>query len=242
MTPSVSNNTQQASALGNTATNTLMLSPGVTPTVTVEECHHLTAAADRQHPVDFCSQMAGVETPVAVSATSNMQIGAPMAMTGSTLAISGNSNTASAVVNDVTNALTVNGTSSLPGTDDAERRRPGQHDTLGIQANGDYTVVNSQTVASGTVQSTATTSILNKDLYLDPGAVAGTSVSVDSNTTVAQSLGNRASNTLTITAAGPSAATGAVANGQINGAAIGAAAMIDTTFALGQATGLQVRP
>ena len=54
-TLSVSNNTQQASALGNTATNTLMLSPGVTPTVTVEERHHLAAAADRQHPVD-CSR------------------------------------------------------------------------------------------------------------------------------------------------------------------------------------------
>jgi hypothetical protein len=228
---SVSDNTQQAVATGNQATNSLSLSPGIT----VPETTSVTASLLSVQAVTSTAE-------VPVSATSTMLISAPLAMTDSTLTLSGNSNTASAIANDVTNTLTVTGTTSLPGYHPETQIGYAQSITQSpeILAYGDYTLVNSQSITSGAVASTAITTLLNNDLYLDPATVAGTTVTVDSNTTVAQALGNRASNTLTLTAAGGTGATAAVANSQINGASITASATIDVTIGVGQSPGDQV--
>jgi hypothetical protein len=228
---SISDNTQQAVATGNQATNSLSLSPGITAPDTTPVTASLLSV-----------QAVASTAEVPVSATSTMLISAPLAMTDSTLTLSGNSNTASAIANDVTNTVTVTGTTSLPGYFPSSQIGYVQSRTQSpnIYAYGDYTLVNSQSIASGAVESSATTTILNNDLYLDPATVFGTTVTVDSNSTVAQALGNRANNTLTLTAAGSSGATAAVANNQINGASITASATIDVTIGVGQSPGDQV--
>jgi hypothetical protein len=225
-TLSVADNTQQANALGNEATNSLTLSPGITEADTKSVTASLLSA----------QELFGTVTDV-VSASSNMLILTPLALlTSSTLNVSGNSNTASAIANDVTNVLTVTGTTSLPGSESLTQVGAAQatYNLPGIDAYADYSLVNSQVNLGGSLVSTATTTLVNNDLYADPGTVSNTSVTVDGNATVAQALGNRAGNTLSVTAAGPVGVTAAVASQQINAAAITANATIDTTYAIGQ--------
>jgi hypothetical protein len=224
-TLSVADNTQQAIALGNEATNSLSLSPGITEPDTKSVTASLLSV-----------QVVSSNVPDAVAASSNMMIGTPMALTDSTLNVSGNSNTASAIANDVTNALTVTGATALPGSENLQQIGYAQatYNTPAIYAYADYSLVNSQITTGGSVVATATTTLVNNDLYADPGTVSNTSVTVDGNTTLAQALGNRANNSLSVTAAGPVGVTAAVANQQINNAAIDANATIDVTYAIGQ--------
>ncbi len=223
-TLTINGNTQQANALGNEATNSLTLSPGLTVTAAPPQ----TAALLSLQTVDSAAG-----TPV--TASSNMLVTAPLALSGSTLAISGNRNTTSAIANDVTNSLSVDGTASLPGINPAQiGYAQALYEQPSMYAYADYALINGQIVTGGSVQSTATTTIVNSDLYADPSAISNTSVTVDGNATLAQALANRASNTLTITTPGTSGVEGAVVNNQNSAASVTATATIEMVLGLGQ--------
>lgn len=179
---SVSGNNQSATAVANLADNSLSLtstdlasSPTTTGLASLQETWF------------------GAE----VSATSNMQIFAPIQSTGSTISLNDNTNSALGVHNDVVNSLTVIGTNIGSISDNTADLS----DSSGSTAYADNALNNDQR-SSGTLSTTATTNIYNQEIdnVLDTatnGVINGT-VELNGNRTLAESSANRAVNSVLV--------------------------------------------
>jgi hypothetical protein len=225
-TLSITGNTVQVFAEGNVANNSTTLSPGLTVADQPPQSASL---------LSFQLVDTGADAPV--TASSNMFIGAPAALISSTLTISGNTNEASAVANDVTNTMTIIGIGDLPihDTADSDSSEIESTGNQRVHSYGDYTLVNIQyNDAVGPIASTATTTIFNNDLYATTSTLSDATITFDSNTTLAQAIANRSSNMLSVTAGGTLGATAALLNGQYSGSAVTATATLDVVAAVGQ--------
>jgi hypothetical protein len=163
---------------------------------------------------------------------------APGAITDSSLTMSGNTNSALAVMNDATNTVTASGanlltantsqTNATAAITQATSSAPGS-----AVANADYSLTNQQTAGTGlAVTATATTQVLNSDSATQTTTgLIDSSAALDDNTTSAKAYSNRADNTLTLSGANVTA-TGAVANSQSNAAAVNADVASTVLFSL----------
>ena len=125
-----------------------------------------------------------------VLANTDADLFVPAGVSGSTVELSGNTNGALAVNNDVTNRLTVSGTNVSLGATDAANLALGTGDAM---ATGDHVLANDQE-AYAAVQSNATTRIFNDDGILENDTgIANSSVTIANNRTSAERFGqNRA--------------------------------------------------
>jgi len=202
---SVSSNTQFAEALGSTATNRLLLSAvgaggGIDPTATL-----------------FSSQ----DGDTVVDAESTMTVFGNAAMVDSSLALNSNSNTALGVLNNAINSVNVAATTLNAAT---AARAVGSTNSAGLST-ADY-VLNSLQNAEGSVDSSATSTVINLEKGNGTSAYAadtksdgtiGSAVSIANNSNTAEASANRVSNQLTV-AATDIGATAALYNAQTNDA------------------------
>lgn len=199
-TISVSDNVQSATAVANTAANTLSIDGNL---------------------VDADSALASVQLGLgmAVSASSDMEVFAPAASAGSTITLSGNRNTALAVVNDATNTSTVTG-SNVAGSAELGNAFL----AAGTIAVGDHLVTNNQ-AALAEVTSAASTNVTNEDRLDQTGlGLIDGSVTLADNRTTAEASANRAANSLTLDGLAGMAASAGIANTQFSGSAVAATA------------------
>ena len=207
---SVSSNTQFAEALGNSATNRVALAAtgagaaaGVDPTAALSS-----------------SQLGDAD----IDSTSRMTVFANAASDDSSIAINGNSNTALGVVNNAVNAVTVSAV-TLDGAADRSDI------AANSSATADY-ALNSLQRASGTTDSTATSSIYNLD-RTDTTTVGtdNSVVTLNNNATTAEASANRVANQLSVSAT-DIGATAALNNSQGSSAAVNASATMSVGYAL----------
>lgn len=214
-TLSVSGNSQQSVAVANTATSTLNLDG---------------------NGVEAGSALASFQAHygAAVSASSDVEVFAPAAMTSSSLDVSGNVNTALGVINDATNETTVSGTNIA--TLDTGAAAALSQDAM--TATGDHVLQNVQisgpdTASPGSVESTANTSLFNEDgAATATTGLANSSFTMNGNQTYAEASANRASNTMTLDGKASQAASGGVFNTQANGASATAEANTNASLTL----------
>ncbi len=215
---SVANNTQFAESLGNSATNKLSstatdVGAGIAPTA---------ALFNRQ------------DANTAITSGSTLTANATASSTGSSIAISGNSNTALGVVNNGSNTLTVSGT-------DIANRGGATGYASSIQVQGDYALANVQN-ASGSVQSTANTALANTE-YDPTNATANAtkgvkdgSVALNGNATTAEGSGNRVANLLSVAATATNGASAVLGYSQDNAAGVTSAAQTTVNYRLQPST------
>ena len=203
-TLSVTNNSQSAKAVANTALNSVSL-----------------AGANVLARSALQSTQSGL-APVTASSTS--ELFAPAASSASTVRISGNSNTALGVINDVTNTLAVTAVNTLPAgaTGSVSLSETGSADNL--VAAGDHVLSNRQTAASA-VSGTASTSIYNDDRAV-PGTqgLLNGSLTISGNSTFAEASANRAANTATVASDATQGAAVGIVNAQGSSATVSATA------------------
>jgi hypothetical protein len=210
-TLSVSNNTQQGTAVANTAVNTL----GVSGT----NLASTSALASSQ------------VSEAGVSAASTMGVFAPGAVSNSSVDLSGNSNTSLGVINDVANTLTVAATNVSPVGPVANAQL-----TL-TGATGDHVLSNSQ-FATTTVDSNAMTQLYNGDQAATAtSGLANSAVTITGNSTMAEASANRADNAVALNGASLQSANAGISNVQESSAAATATATTATTFALNSILG-----
>jgi hypothetical protein len=201
----VTNNSQSAKAVANTALNSVTLAGS-----------NVGARSALQ------STQSGT---AAVTATSTQELFAPAASTASTVRLSGNSNTALGVMNDATNTLSVSGVNTLPpgSTGSATLNETGSADN--VVATGDHVLSNRQSAAS-TISSTASTSIHNDDNAAPtPGLING-ALTISGNSTFAEASANRAANTATVAGSATQGASVGIVN--VQGSAAGVTATAST--------------
>ena len=199
----VSNNSQSASAVGNTADNSLVL---------------------KGNSVTAVSALQSVQQgTAAVSAVSNLELYVPGGVTNSSVLVSGNSNSSLAVVNDVTNMLNVSG--NQVGNNGAGTSRANSFGPFYTSnANAENVLSNSQIVTS-TVDSTAITQLYNKEAYAASSkGSSNSSLTLSGNITAAEASANRALNTASVTGTASQAASVAVGNNQLSFANVTASA------------------
>jgi hypothetical protein len=205
-TLSVSDNSQRGSAVANTAVNSLKLT-GTNLSAT-------SALASQQ------------SSTAAVAASSNLELYAPGAVSASSVDLSRNKNTSLAVINDVTNALTVGAANVSPAGAAVNAQ------LVAGTAVGDHVLNNSQT-ASTTVNSAATTRLYNQDqTAAATSGLVDSAVTVTGNTTTAEASANRADNTVTLNGAALQGANAGLGNAQTSSAAVTANASTSATFNL----------
>jgi hypothetical protein len=209
----VDGNVQTSRAVANTATNSITLDVGNTE-----------AGA---------SLASNQSSDAPVSATSNLDVFAPVASDNSSVSMSNNSNLAVGVINNVSNTVTVDAgnatfitapNSALVDVDSGG----GFGDTVAL---GDHVLLNKQ-AATTTVSSTAATNIYNDDnTALTSEGINNGSVKIVGNSTTAEASANRASNTMNVSATNLSASAGLV-NNQSSSAAATASATTDAGISL----------
>jgi len=205
-TVSVSNNSQRASAVANTATNTL----GVTAT-------NLTATSA------LASQQSSTAS---VAASSDAELYAPGVVSGSSVALANNRNVSLGVINDATNALTVAAGNATPvgATTNAVLNAAG--------ATGDHVLSNSQ-AASTSVSSTASTRLYNQDrVATATTGLADSTFSITGNATTAEASANRADNSVTLSSAALQGSNAGLSNAQTSSAAVNASSSTVAGFSL----------
>lgn len=213
---SVSNNVQFGEALGNTATNRISLSAadtgaGVTPTAALSSMQDGYSAN--------------------ISATSAMTVYTNAAADGSSVAMNGNANTALGVVNNASNTLVATATNLS-----ADATNLASINLTAGEAYADYALNNAQS-ASGTLSSTASTSVFNLDStdLLAPAGTLGlvdSSASISKNVTTAEASANRVSNQVALSGSASIGATAALNNGQTSSTAVTATASSANGFSL----------
>lgn len=207
---SVSNNTQFGEVLGNSATNRIALSAtdagaGINPTASLANAQD-GATAD-------------------ISADSRMNVFANVAADGSSIAMSGNANTALGVVNNASNAIAVSAVSLDGAADVAEV------DLATDTATADYALLNRQS-AEGAVSSNARTDLFNTDF--DRLATSGTQdsrVAMNANSTMAEASANRVANSIQLSAL-DNGATAALGNVQSSNTTVTATSATVAQFAI----------
>lgn len=160
-----------------------------------------------------------------VDATSVMEVFAPIQSTGSTITLNDNSNRATGIFNDATNALSVSGTNiaSVSGLN-------ALYDGGAVAA--DVGLENTQR-ATGTLSTEARTSIFNQYLVDNAtnGVINGT-VEVNGNLTAAESTANRAANSATLNGSASQGAGVGLANIQDAASTVTALAVTTATLEL----------
>lgn len=210
----VSGNSQSASVVANTASNSVAL-----------------AGTNVAASAALLSQQSGTST---VHADSALALFAPVASASSSISLSDNKNTSQGVVNDVSNTLSVSGTNlaTLSGGMPAMvGMLGGLNDFMGglVGANADHVLMNQQMSGTGdydrsfalpaSVTSTASTQLYNQDQTspVNAGLVDG-SVTVSGNATTASAIVNRASNLVEVGGTGVMSANAGLFNLQTNNA------------------------
>ena len=207
---SVSNNTQFGEALGNSATNRIALSAtdagaGINPTASLANAQD-GATAD-------------------IDADSRMTVFANVAADGSSIAMSGNANTALGVVNNASNTIAVSAV-SLDGAPDVA-----EFDLTTDTATADYALLNRQS-AEGAALSNARTDLYNTDY--NRSATSGTQdsrVAMNANTTMAEASANRVANSIQLSAL-DNGATAALGNVQSSNTTVTATSATVAQFAI----------
>jgi hypothetical protein len=215
-TLSVSDNKQAATAVANTALNSVSLA-GTS--------------------VEARSATQSVQTGDApVSASSTMTLFAPAGSTSSTVRLSGNSNTALGVINDATNTLKVAGGNTQPQSS-AGAVLLGEAAASGVVlAAGDHVVSNRQ-AATTAVSATATTALDNDDNTPGAASLANGSLAVTGNSTFAEASANRANNSATVAAGAVQGASVGIVNSQSSTADATAKASTVVSVSLTSAAG-----
>ncbi len=212
---SVSNNSQFAESLGNSATNKLSstatdVGAGIAPTAALSSTQNATTD---------------------ITSGSSMTGYANVASSGSSIAINGNSNTALGVVNNGSNTLTVS------GTDIANRAADRSYATVG-QLEGDYALGSVQT-ANGSVSSIARTNLYNTEGPAPTNSAMGLSngsVALNGNATTAEGSGNRVANQLAVAATATNGGSAVLGNSQDNAASVDSSATTFVSYALAPST------
>lgn len=199
----VTNNSQSAKAVANTALNSVTL-----------------AGSNVGARTALQSSQSGT-APVAASST--LEVFAPAGSTGSTVRLSGNSNAALGVMSDAANTLSVSAVNTLPAgaTGSAALAETGSPDN--VSATGDHVLSNRQT-ASSTVSSTAATSIHNDDNAAPTTTLANGALTISGNSTFAEAAANRAANTATVASSATQGASAGILNVQGSTAGVTATA------------------
>jgi hypothetical protein len=205
-TLSVSDNSQSATANANTGSNAL--------TVTAANLSAGSALASFQ---GSASQ---------VSALSDLEVFAPAAVSNASVELSGNSNSALGVINDVSNTLAVSAANVSPvSTPTAATLDPSGTNV----AAADHVLFNQQE-ADTSVTSTAATRIYNQDkAAAATTGLANSSLTIAGNTTSAEASANRALNTASVNGSAMQGASVGLENLQMSGAAV----LADATTAAG---------
>lgn len=207
-TVDVSGNTQSSTAVGNVGVNALTI-----------------AATDMASDPSSALLASSQSSDGTVTVDSGMVVYAPAASLNSSITLNSNSNSALGVVNDVSNRLTVSATNLGSGNS--------LNAVAGDAFTADNLLVNSQG-STGTLTTTASTSIHNQDLVdtATDGLRSG-SVSMNSNTTSAEASANRATNVALVNGAASQGATVALYNDQDSNTAVtaNASSAITTTLA-----------
>ncbi|WP_432726644.1 beta strand repeat-containing protein [Variovorax sp. W6] len=205
-TLSVSGNSQRGSAVANTATNSLSLAG-----TNVSSTSALSSAQSSN---------------AAVSASSNLALYAPGAVSASSVDISGNKNVSLGVINDVTNTLSVKASNVTPAGATANAQ------LVAGTATGDHVLNNAQS-ATTSVSSTATTSLYNQDqTAAATTGLANSTATISGNSTTAEASANRADNSVALNGAAVLGASAGLNNTQSSSAAVTANASTSATFKL----------
>ncbi|KPL66927.1 hypothetical protein SZ64_01735 [Erythrobacter sp. SG61-1L] len=200
-TLTVDGNSQSSRAVANTATNTL----------------ELTATNTDAAAVLASNQFGASE----VSALSNVHIYAPVASDNTSVSMSDNSNLALAVVNNVSNNLTIEGTNVYPNVISRDVLLDVDSDVYG---GGDNILLNQQ-IANTTAIAEAVTILYNEDgTYLSTDGVVDGSVTITGNTTTAEASANRAVNVADASAGSSLGASVGIVNFQGSSADVNASA------------------
>ncbi|NGN41793.1 S-layer family protein [Mesorhizobium sp. CGMCC 1.15528] len=198
----ISDNTQSATAVANTAGNVLSL-----------DGTNISAGSA------LASDQWG---DAIVEAFSNLEIFAPAAVSGSSVEISGNTNTALGVINDATNTLSVTGTNIASLSTAGEVVLSGDLVSGLWSATGDHVLSNRQTAYTA-VEASAITQLYNEDsIAAETSGLNNSSLTVSGNRTVSEASANRADNKLTLDAASTLSANGGIVNRQDSEAAVSA--------------------
>lgn len=159
-----------------------------------------------------------------VTASSNSELFAPAASSGSSVRLSGNTNTALGVMNDATNTLDVKAANLQPAASTgsvtlSETAAGGQ------TATGDHLVANRQAAATS-VTSTATTAIYNDDrLVPNTAGLFNGAATISNNSTLAEASANRAINAATVAGDATQGASVGVSNAQTSSATVTSSAV-----------------
>jgi len=200
----IEDNSQVAAALANLAANTLSVDA---------------TALGGNGSVASGSALSSTQVGVAdLSAASDLRIGATGNVVDSSVALSGNSNSALAHMNDASNTVSIHAVQigELSGTDAQLYTDPGMP---GL-AVGDHVLANSQ-YADGSVTASALTTAGNPDWY---AGLYRSAYTITGNSTSAESVANQAINALSVSAVSDGAASAGLANTQESHAGVLAAA------------------
>lgn len=212
-TLSVSGNSQSATAVANTASNGLKVGDANTANLSAGSALLSIQSGD-----------------AAVAASSDAELFAPGAVNSSTVTLSDNSNSSVAVINDVTNAVSVAAGNIAPVDVAANVNLTGG--ILTGTATGDHVLANRQT-ADTSVTSTATTRLYNEDeIASATSGLVNSSLTIAGNSTAAEASANRALNTLNVAGAASNGANAGIGNIQSSQADVNAQAYTSATLRL----------
>ncbi|WP_336980540.1 hypothetical protein [Altererythrobacter fulvus] len=190
-TLTVDGNSQSSRAVANTAANSVELSATNTDAGAVLASNQFSEAE--------------------VSALSNVEIYAPVSSDNTSVSLSDNSNLALAVVNNVSNSLTIEGTNVYPNVIARDVLLDVDSDVYG---GGDGILLNQQ-IAQTSATATAVTNIYNEDgTYLTTDGVVDGSVKITGNSTTAEASANRAVNVADASAGSSLGASVGIVNAQ----------------------------
>ncbi|WP_332804651.1 beta strand repeat-containing protein [Sphingomonas sp. RT2P30] len=215
------NNSQAATAVGNTALDRLSLT---------------------------ATSLPGVSSPAAGTALSSSQFGDGSVVANSDMVVvtrggvgnsavslRGNANRAVAVMNDADNGLSVSAVKLDGVTGGAASADAGNLGSASVT--GDHVLSGTQ-FANGTVGAAAQTRLVNSDAG---ATMSGSSFTVSDNSTVADASANHAVNAVSVSSTGGTGATAGLANSQMSAATVNASARTDATLGLGgTATGTAI--
>jgi hypothetical protein len=192
-TLTVDGNSQTSRAVANTADNSVELDVGNTAAGTALVSNQYGGAI--------------------VLATSDLEVFAPVASSGSQVSMSGNANLALAVMNNVTNTLPVDANSANPTTSTIDAIVDVDTDAV---AYGDHVLVNRQQ-ADDSVSASAATMVYNQEtIDSDTSGIVGSSVTISGNSTMAEASANRAVNVANVSAGSSLGAAAGVTNSQVS--------------------------
>jgi hypothetical protein len=225
-TVSMDSNSTTARATSNLATNTM--------TLNVDNMEATGALANYQ--TSSQATTATTTTSVALNQQNSSGGSGVNLLSGSVASVDKNSATARATGNSSTNTVTLTGTNVDAGSTgtDVSLNTSG---SSGVVADAAYLLVN-ETSNTGTVTATSTSATYQVDLQSSGGTVLNSSVSLSSNTSTADAMGNSAVNRMNIGQDGSMtsiSSNAGIVNSQSNTAAINASgsatvqATIDTT-------------